>query len=259
MLDAGNDRDGRACLSEMPRPRLVEGRIVLAVGEIDLRVHDVLELRSGQRERGRHPLGDDEFGLELDRLPAPLQTFGHQRRRRDPVATRLVADRRRRDARNEDEVANRDRRRIAGGRTALELLVLEVRNLKTLVGDDTHGLDVHVSAGQQQALLRDRCRRRDAPAQKFPAHLLIGRHRLHGGVVLVCAYEVAAVGAGGAQHGIEILEDAQRFLLALGQARMRCALRKHVRRDAVDEILPHQPGGEDPTAGLHALGELDLA
>jgi hypothetical protein len=33
---------------------------------------------------------------------------------------------------------------------------------------------------------------------------------------LICAHQVAAVGAGCAQYGVEILEDAERFLLALG-------------------------------------------
>src|SRR5580698_3428141 len=40
---------------------------------------------------------------------------------------------------------------------------------------------------------------------------------------------------------------------------MRRALGQHVRRDAVDEILRHQAGGEDPAPGLHALRKLDLA
>src|SRR5580704_14145438 len=37
------------------------------------------------------------------------------------------------------------------------------------------------------------------------------------------------------------------------------ALGKDVRGDAVDKILRHQAGGEDPTPGFHALGKLDLA
>src|ERR1700683_4444616 len=76
VFDTRNDRHGRASLADMPWPRLVEGRIVLAVREIDLRVHDVLETGAGQRKRGRHPLGDDEFRLELDRLATPLRAFG---------------------------------------------------------------------------------------------------------------------------------------------------------------------------------------
>src|SRR6202051_2738151 len=40
---------------------------------------------------------------------------------------------------------------------------------------------------------------------------------------------------------------------------MRRALGQHVRRNAVDEILRHQAGGEHPAPGLHALGKLDLA
>ena len=40
---------------------------------------------------------------------------------------------------------------------------------------------------------------------------------------------------------------------------MRRALGQHVRRDAVDKILRHQAGGEDPAPGFHALRELDLA
>src|ERR1700722_4809132 len=37
------------------------------------------------------------------------------------------------------------------------------------------------------------------------------------------------------------------------------ALGQHVRRDAVDEILRHQAGGEHPAPGFHALRKLDLA
>src|SRR5579862_9410147 len=40
---------------------------------------------------------------------------------------------------------------------------------------------------------------------------------------------------------------------------MRRALGQHLRRDAIGEILRHQPGGEHPAPGFHALGELDLA
>src|SRR5277367_1506278 len=40
---------------------------------------------------------------------------------------------------------------------------------------------------------------------------------------------------------------------------MRRSLRQHIWRDAVGEVLRHQPGCEDPTAGLHPLCELDLA
>ena len=97
------------------------------------------------------------------------------------------------------------------------------------------------------------------PAQEFAPDLLIGRHGLDRRVVLVGAHEVGAVGAGGAQHGVDVLEDAQRLLLALGQAGVRRALGQHVRRDAVLEILRHHAGGEHPAAGLHALREFDLA
>ena len=185
---------------------------------------DVVDGGAGQRERGHDPLRDDELGLQLDRLAGPLLAFGHQRRRGDAVAMRLVAFRGRCDAGNEDEVANGQRRRKARGRPAGEMLVLEMRDLESRSRDDAQRLDVHVGAGQQQALLRDRGRWRDAARQKFPPHLLIGRHGLDRGVVLVGAYEVAAVGAGGAQHGVDVLPDAQRLLLALGQAGMRGAL-----------------------------------
>ena len=137
--------------------------------------------------------------------------------------------------------------------------MLEMLHLESRLRDDGHGLNVHVGRGQQQALLRDRGRGRDAPAQEFAPDLLIGRHRLDSRVVLVGAHQIGAVGAGGAQHGVEVLEDAQRFLLALGRPGMRRALREHVRRDAIDEVLRHQSGGEDPSAGLHALREFDLA
>src|SRR5579862_4060449 len=75
VVDARNDRHGWAGLAEMPRPRLVEGRIVVAVREVDLRVHDVRQACARQRQRGRHPLGDDEVRLELDRLAAPLRAL----------------------------------------------------------------------------------------------------------------------------------------------------------------------------------------
>src|SRR5262249_44634960 len=111
--DAGNDRHRRTVLAELPRPRLVEGGIILAVREVDLRVHDILQLRAGERERADHALLDDEVRLELDRLAAPLRALLPQRRRGDAVAARLVAARERRDAGNEDAVADGERRRIA--------------------------------------------------------------------------------------------------------------------------------------------------
>ena len=49
------------------------------------------------------------------------------------------------------------------------------------------------------------------------------------------------------------------FLLALGPAGVRRALRQHVRRDAVHEILRHQAGRENPAASLDALSKPDLA
>ena len=118
MRDAGDDVDRRRRLRKMPGPGLVERRIILGIGEIDLGVDDVFEVGAGQRQRLRHPLGDDELGLELDRLAGPLRAFGHQRRRGNAVASRLVADRERGDAGNEHEVADGERGRIAGGRAA---------------------------------------------------------------------------------------------------------------------------------------------
>ena len=244
---------------EVPRPDLVEGGIVLAAGEIDLGVDDVREARARERERGHDAFRDDELGLELDRLATPLRAFRHQRRRGDAVAPRLVADRHRGDAGNEDEVADRQRRRIAGGGAALELLVPEVLDLEAFLRHHRHRLDVHVGRRQREASLRDRGRGRNAAAQEFPPHILVGRHRLDRGVVLVGAHQVGALGAGRAQHGVEIVEDARGLLLALGEARMRQALRYHVGRDAGDEILRHQAGGEHPASGPHALRELDLA
>ena len=97
------------------------------------------------------------------------------------------------------------------------------------------------------------------PRRKLAADLLVGRHGLHGRVVLVGADEVCAVGAGGAQHRVDVLEDPKRLLLALGRAGMRRILRKHIGRDAALEVLRHHAGGEHPAAGLHALRELDLA
>ena len=124
---------------------------------------------------------------------------------------------------------------------------------------DAERLDVHVGARQQQALLRDRGRWRDPARQEFAPHLLIGRHGLDRRVVLVGAHEVAAVGAGRAQHRVDVFPDAQRLLFALGQAGMWGALRQHVRCDAVLEILRHDAGGEHPATGLDALREFDLA
>ena len=79
VLDAGDDVERRRRLRKVPRPRLVEGRIIFAVGEIDLGVDDVLEPGARQRQRLHHALLDDEFGFELDRLASPLRTLGHQR------------------------------------------------------------------------------------------------------------------------------------------------------------------------------------
>ena len=121
-----------------------------------------------------------------------------------------------------------------------------MRHLEALSRDDAERLDVHVGAGQQQALLRDRGRGRNASGEMLAPDLLVGRHRLHGRVVLIGADKVCPVRTGRAQHRIEIVEDALRLLLALGQAGVGRALRQHVGGDAVGEVLRHQPGGEDP-------------
>ena len=46
-------------------------------------------------------------------------------------------------------------------------------------------------------------RGRNPPAEKFTADVLIGRHSFHGRIVLVGAHEVTAIGAGGAQYGVD--------------------------------------------------------
>ncbi len=137
--------------------------------------------------------------------------------------------------------------------------MLEVLHLEALLWDDRHRLDVHVRTRQREALLSDGRRWRDASGQHLAAHLLIRRHGLHGGVVLVGADEIGAIGSGGAQHRIEVLEDARGFPLALGPAGVRRAFGQHIRRDAVRKVLRHQPGREHPAARPDALGELDLA
>ena len=218
MLDAGDDRQRWPRFREVPGPGFVEGRIVLPVGQINLGMDDVVDGGAGQRERRYEPLRDDELGLQLDRLAGPLLAFGQQCRRGNAVAMRLVAFRARCDAGNEDEVANGQRRRKARGRPAGEMLVLEMGDFESRRRHDAERLDVHVGARQQQALLRDRGRWRDSARQKFAPHLLIGRHGLDRRVVLVGAYEVGAVGAGRAQHRVDVLPDAKGLLFALGQA-----------------------------------------
>src|SRR5215470_14973476 len=131
----------------MTRPHFVEGRIVFRVGEIDLRVYQVLDSGSCERKRLHDTFGYDEFGLKLDRLPGPLRALCHQRSRSYPVATGLIAHRQRGDARNEDEIARDQRGRISGGRTSFEFVMLEVFYLESLLRKDADGLDVHVCAG----------------------------------------------------------------------------------------------------------------
>ena len=67
--------------------------------------------------------------------------------------------------RDEDEIADAERRRIARRRAAGERLQSLIQgHLEARLRDDAECLDVHVGAGQQQGLLGDRRRRRDAPA-----------------------------------------------------------------------------------------------
>src|SRR5262249_45828365 len=106
----------------MVRPHFVEGRIVVRVGEIELREYPVLKPRSCERKRLHDASGYDELGLKLDRLPGPLRALSHQRSRSHAVATGLIAHRQRGDARNEDEIARDQRGRISGGRASFELL-----------------------------------------------------------------------------------------------------------------------------------------
>ena len=56
-------------------------------------MHDIFQPRAGERERLRHALSDDEFGLKLDRLAAPLRALRHQGCLGDAIAARLVAER----------------------------------------------------------------------------------------------------------------------------------------------------------------------
>ena len=94
--------------------------------------------------------------------------------------------------------------------------------------------------------------------QKIAPHLLIGRHGLDRGVVLVGSYEVGSVGAGRAQHRVDVLPDAKSLLFALGQAGVWGALRQHVGCNAVLEILRHDARGKYPATGLDTLREFDL-
>jgi len=137
--------------------------------------------------------------------------------------------------------------------------MLEVRDLEARLRNDGHGLNIHVGSRQQEALLRDRSGGRDAPLQELPPDILIGRHRLDGRVILIGAHQIGALRAGGVQHSIEIGKNARRFLLALGQPRMRRAWRKDLRGNAVLEVLSHQSGCENPAARFHALRKPDLA
>src|SRR5437667_12706082 len=78
MLDAGDDGESRSRFAEMSRPDFGESGIVLGLGEINLCVRYILERRADKLQRGHDALRDDEFGLEFDRLPAPLRAFRHQ-------------------------------------------------------------------------------------------------------------------------------------------------------------------------------------
>ena len=102
-------------------------------------------------------------------------------------------------------------------------------------------------------MLRDRGRWRDSTRQKIAPHLLICRHGLDRGVVLVGSYEVRSVGAGRAQHRIDVLPDAKSLLFALGQTSVWGALRQHVGCNAVLEILRHDARGKYPATGLDTL------
>jgi hypothetical protein len=139
----------------MPRPHFRESGIVFRVGEIDLRVRHILERGAGELQRRYDPLRDDELGLELDRLPAPLCALGHQRRGGDAIAARLVADCHAGDAGNENEVADRERRRIARRGASFQMRVLEMLDREVLLRDHRQRLHVHVGIGEQQPLLRD--------------------------------------------------------------------------------------------------------
>src|SRR5579859_1334368 len=68
MLDARNDRHRGTALAEMLDPCRIEGRLILTVAQIDLRMHDVVERRAGERQRRRDAFGNDELGFKLDRL-----------------------------------------------------------------------------------------------------------------------------------------------------------------------------------------------
>ena len=73
MLDAGDSISASAGFFQKCRvDGFVEcGIIASAVGQIDLRVDDVVEGGAGERQRLHHAVLDDELGLELDRRDRP--------------------------------------------------------------------------------------------------------------------------------------------------------------------------------------------
>ena len=237
----------RLRLAEMARPGLVERGIILAVGEIDLRVHTSSSLAPASASDCTMRWVMMNSVSSLIGWPRPLRALGHQRRRGDAVAPRLVADRERGDAGNEDEVADGERRRIARGRARRRALMLEVHDLEARLRDDADRLDVHVGAGQQQALAarsrsRAGCARpgiRAAHADRAaPPSPSCSTGRCEPDWCGRCRRRAAR------RRGFR---RCARFLLALGQAGVRRALCQHVRRDAVHEVLRHQRRWRTPS------------
>ena len=241
----------------MLHPDVVHHRAVQGIGQVDLRLHDIRRAEPHEVERGQQAAGDDEPGFEPQPLAAPELSLFDQGFGGDAVARLLPGHRHRGVARHEDEIARRERRRVARCRLAAQRLVVDMVDRRA-VRSDGDRLVIERGARQQQPLLDDRRAGRDQRAEAPPALGLVGRHHGDGGVVLVGADDPVEGSPAGGQHRLDIVEHARRLARRLGTGGVGRAFAKHRSGDPAAVILRHVAAREHPGTGAHPRRVTDL-
>ena len=253
---AGDDRE-RGAGAEMLRPDVVHHRAVQGIGQIDLRLHDIRRAEPHEVERGEQAAGDDEPGFEPQPLAAPELPLFDQGSGGDAVARLLPGHRQRGVARNEHEVARRERRRVARTRLAAQRLVVDMVDRRAVPGDGNR-LEIERGARQQQPLLDDRGAGRDQRAEAPPALGLVGRHHGDGGIILVGADDAVEGGPAGGKHRLDIVEHPGCLARPLGTGGVGRAFAEHRSGDPAAVILRHVAAREHPGTGAHPRRVTDL-
>ena len=252
----GRDHGERArTIGEMTVPDVEEFRQVVDVGKIDLRLDRVAQRRAAGLERGLEPRGDKKLGLQPDIGAVPhgvgraigrLGEFGHLL-----VVRHLSGD--------EHVVARHQRRDEAGVLRHRYALGLRGSRLAAAARQHRNHGYVHVGACHQELLHEHGGAGWDEFLEHGLARALIGIHDLRAGVILVDPHDVAKIAALGRDQSSEAIDDEVALAAIARRAAERApGLARDLGGETVREIARHVAGEEQPRAGAHALGKLDI-